>query len=433
MKSKLLLIVLGVLLISGPGFAQQKLILDLNAAREHALEHNKNMINTGYALDKAQLAVKEAIANGLPQVEGSVDYSNALGANISIRFQEDMPATEIAIKPTSNFYLTVNQLLFSGNYIVGVQIAKLSKELTRMSQQKTELEVLTNVTDAYYMVLISKETESIIGQNVENLQDLYQKTEMLVKAGVIEQTDLDQLFVQLKSLENTLSSAQRQTELAINLLRLQLGAGIDTEIELTETLDGLIEQADLENVLLGQFDLQKNVDFQLMEQQEMLSEKMINMQKSNALPMLAAFYRYTYKILKPDFDTSPKNIVGLQMNIPIFSSGLRSSKTRQAMIDLKTTQNNKSMLEDQLLTMDKQLRFNFNNAVEAFTNQKTNVEVSRRVYANLKLKYEQGLISGLDLINADNNYLRAESDYISAMMQVLNSRLQLEKLYGNIQ
>jgi len=433
MKSKLLLIVLGVLLISGPGFAQQKLILDLKAAREHALEHNKNMINTGYALDKAQLAVKEAIANGLPQVEGSVDYSNALGANISIRFQEDMPATEIAIKPTSNFYLTVNQLLFSGNYIVGVQIAKLSKELTSKSQQKTELEVLTNVTDAYYMVLISKETESIISQNVENLQDLYQKTEMLLKEGVIEQTDLDQLFVQLKSLENTLSSAQRQTELAINLLKLQLGAGIDTEIELTETLDGLIEQANLENVLLGQFDLQKNVDFQLMEQQEMLSEKMINMQKSNALPMLAAFYRYTYKILKPDFDTSPKNIIGIQMKIPIFSSGLRSSKTRQAMIDLKTTQNNKSMLEDQLLTMDKQLRFNFNNAVEAFTNQKTNVEVSRRVYANLKLKYEQGLISGLDLINADNNYLRAESDYISAMMQVLNSRLQLEKLYGNIQ
>lgn len=433
MKSKLLLIVLGVLLISGPGFAQQKLILDLKSAREHALEHNKNMINTGYALDKAQLAVKEAIAIGLPQVEGSVDYSNALGANISIRFQEDMPATEIAIKPTSNFYLTVNQLLFSGNYIVGVQIAKLSKELTSKSQQKTELEVLTNVTDAYYMVLISKETESIISQNVENLQDLYQKTEMFVKTGVIEQTDLDQLFVQLKSLENTLSSAQRQTELAINLLKLQLGAGIDTEIELTETLDGLIEQANLENVLLGQFDLQKNVDFQLMEQQEMLSEKMINMQKSNALPMLAAYYRYTYKILKPDFDTSPKNIIGIQMKIPIFSSGLRNSKTRQAMIDLKTTRNNKSMLEDQLLTMDKQLRFNFNNAVEAFTNQKTNVEVSRRVYANLKLKYEQGLISGLDLINADNNYLRAESDYISAMMQVLNSRLQLEKLYGNIQ
>ncbi|MDO8899644.1 MAG: TolC family protein, partial [Bacteroidales bacterium] len=65
--------------------------------------------------------------------------------------------------------------------------------------------------------------------------------------------------------------------------------------------------------------------------------------------------------------------------------------------------------------------------------QKANVEVSRRVYSSLKLKYEQGLISGLDLIGADNNYLRAESDYITAMMQVLSSRLQLEKLYGNIQ
>jgi len=111
---------------------------------------------------------------------------------------------------------------------------------------------------------------------------------------------------------------------------------------------------------------------------------------------------------------------------------VRVVQVKQARIDLETTQNYKSLLSDQLKIQEKQLRFNYNNALETYLNQKNNVEVSRRVYASLKLKYEQGIISGLDLITADNNYLRAETDYISAMMQVLQSGVQLQKLYGKL-
>jgi outer membrane protein len=217
------------------------------------------------------------------------------------------------------------------------------------------------------------------------------------------------------------------------MLRLQLGAGVDAEIELTESLEELIEEAGFENFVMQQFYTEQNIDYRMMQQQELISEKMLNMKRANALPTLAGFYRYTYKLLKPDFDMTPTNMVGLQLNIPIFSSGVRHYQTRQAIVDLKTTRNNMEMLNDQLLIQEKQLRFNFNNALETYNNQKSNVEVSRRVYQSLKLKYEQGMISGLDLITADNNYLRAETDYISAKMQVLNARLELEKLYGNIQ
>ncbi|MBS4060225.1 MAG: TolC family protein [Bacteroidetes bacterium] len=433
MKLKIPVFLLFFALISVNLEAQQNLILNLESARKHALDHNKNMLNADFAMEKAQLAVREAIANGLPQINASMDYSNALGAKISIRFNESMPASEIDIKPQSNFYLNVNQLIFSGNYIVGVQISKLAQNLSRLGYQKTELEVISAVTDAYYMVLISGESKAIITQNLNNLKELYKKTEALANVGIIEKTDVDQLFVQMNSLQNALSSAERQVELATNLLRLQLGASIETEIELTDNLTKLMEDAEVENMLITQFKVEDNIDFRMLQQQEFMTKKMVDMQKSNALPTLAAFYRYTYKLLKPDFDMTPTNMVGLQMNIPIFSSGVRNAQTKQALIDLKTTQNNKSLLADQLKTQEKQLRFNFNNALETFNNQKTNVEVSRRVYSSLKLKYEQGLISGLDLIGADNNYLRAESDYITAMMQVLNSRLYLEKLYGNIQ
>jgi outer membrane protein len=401
-------------------------------ARAYALEYNKTMKNSNFAIDKAQYALREAISAGLPQINASADYSNALGAKISIRFQEGMPAAEIDIKPQSNLYLNVNQLLFSGNYIVGVQLATLSKEFSNLGLEKTELDVITAVSDAYYAVLITEEMLSILEKNVENLQDLYRKSEPMVHVGVIEQTDLDQLSVQLTSLLNVRSASERQAELAKNLLRLQLGTSIDTELILLDTLEQLIEDSALENVLLNEFNPEGNIDFRMIQQQETLTRKMVDMNKANALPTLVAFYRYTHKLLKPDFDMSPPNMIGLQLNIPIFSSGQRYSQTQQAKVDLKTVENNKALVEDQLRITERQMRFNFQNALETFENQQKNIEVSRRVYLNLKLKYGQGMLSSLDLINADNNYLKAESDYINSMMQVLSTRLQLEKIYGTI-
>jgi outer membrane protein TolC len=125
-------------------------------------------------------------------------------------------------------------------------------------------------------------------------------------------------------------------------------------------------------------------------------------------------------------------MVGVQLNIPIFSSGVRSAQTKQAYLDLKTTQNNRDLVSDQLQMQEKQLRFNLTNSLETFNTQKSNIEVSRRVYNSLKLKYEQGMISGLDLITADNNYLKAETDYISSVLQSLQARLQLEKMLTTV-
>ena len=163
-----------------------------------------------------------------------------------------------------------------------------------------------------------------------------------------------------------------------------------------------------------------------------MTEKQIDLQKASYLPTISGYYSYTYKILKPAFDMSPANMVGLQMSIPVFSSGERRSKVRQAKIDLETTKNNKELLEDQLSIQYNQMRFNLISAKESFENQKENVEVSREVYKSLKTKYDQGMISSLDLINADNNYLNAESNYLSAMLEVLRAQNNLIKLKGEI-
>lgn len=420
------------MLMAGFLQAQEKLTLTLLEAKQYALQHNKTLQSSELAIDKSQEQLREAISAGLPQLAATVDYSNAMGAKMSIRFSEEMPASEIKIKPTSNLNVQLTQLLFNGNYFVGLQLAKLGKEVTAKSHEKSEQDVISQVTDAYYLVLMTHQMLELLDKNVANLRDIYTKTEAMARMGVIEKIDVDQLSVQITALQNTVKSTERQWEMAKNMLRLQLGTHADTELELTENLDNILTGQNALNASKTAFDAKYNLDFQLIEFQEKLAEKQIRLQQASYLPTLAGYYSRIEKILKPDFDMSPKNMIGLNLNIPIFTGFGTKAKVNQAKIDLETMRINKALLEDQLAIQEKQLQFNLSSARETYLNQVANLDVSRRVYSNLKLKFEQGMLSALDLITADNNYVQAETDYLTAIYQLLSAQTELDKLYGQL-
>jgi len=429
-RKQIFSLVLGFMIFGGLS-AQEKLSLDLEAAKEHALNYNRTIQNSGLAIDHSQEQLWAAIAAGLPQLNATADYSNAMGAEISIQFDENMPPSKIPIKPSSNFNLQLGQLIFNGGYIVGIQTAKLAKKLSEKNRIKTEQDVLSQVVESYYLVLISEESMKILESNVVNLDEIYKKTEPLVRVGMMEKVELDQLSVQVNSLRNTIRSAERQCEMAKNLMRVQLGVTAETELELTQTLADFLGENPVDGID-NSFVPEQNLDFQLLEVQEKITEKQIDMQKASYLPTVSGFYNYTEKILKPAFDMSPKHMIGLQMNIPVFSSGERRAKVRQAKIDLETMQNNKALMEEQLDIQFKQLQFNLRSAIESYHVQVKNVEVSREVYQNLRRKYEQGMISSLELTTADNNYLQAESQHLTAMLEVLQSQNALNTLTGKI-
>ncbi len=412
------------------GMAQENLVFDLEGAKQQAILYNKTLKNSAMAIDKAQYQLKEAIAAGLPQVSSALDYSNAMGAKLSIRFMEDAPPTEIPIKPTSNFNLQVGQLLFSGPYFVGIELAKLGQTLTEASYEKSEQEILSQVMSGYHLVLMSGELLELLNKNVANLREVYRKTEAVVRVGMMERTDLDQLEVQIAALESSVHSTERQLEMARNMMRLLLGLEPGQAFDLKGNLNQALTA--LNGTAPGEFSVDMNPDFRLMTLQEKMTQKQIKMEYAAFLPTLTSFYSRTEKILKPDFDMSPKNMIGLNLSIPIFSGGQRMARVRQARVDLETMHNTRALLADQLSVQERQLQFNLKNAGETYLNQVKNLEVARRVYHSLQLKFEQGLISGLELVTADNNYVRAETDYLSSVYQLLQARVDLDTLYGNL-
>jgi outer membrane protein TolC len=129
---------------------------------------------------------------------------------------------------------------------------------------------------------------------------------------------------------------------------------------------------------------------------------------------------------------TPKNVVGLNLSIPIFSSGQRRSRITQSKINLLMAENTKDLLSQQLEIQEKQLRYNLNNLLEQYNNQRANIDIAREIYSKMSLKYEQGVVSSLELTSANNNYLAAESDYTNTLFQLLDAEIALRKLNGNL-
>lgn len=412
--------------------AQDTITLSLNEALDYAGKHNKTLVNARYNIDKTKLKNWEITAAGLPQISSALDYTNYMGAEISFQLNEAAPAATIPFNPTSNFKVNVSQLIFNGSYFVGLQLAKLSYDASQLNYQKNETDVREQVSRAYYLVLVAERTLDILAANRSNAQNIFQKTWNLYKSGIIEKSEADKLSVMVATIENSQKAAERQLEMAYNLLRLNLGLEADQLLKLSTGLDEVSEKKKFQYAVIEPFDIQNNFDYKLILSQEQLLTKQVTFEKANYLPTIAGFYNHTEKILKPKFDMTPKNIIGLNASIPIFSSGLRKSRVGQAKINLYMINNTRELMDQQISLQERQARFNLNNLLEQYETQKRNVEISKEVFESMKLKFDQGIISSLELTSANSNYMSAEGAFTNVLFQLLDAELTLRKIKGKL-
>lgn len=398
--------------------------LTLRKAVEYAVENNKQLRSSRKDIDLYRQKVRESVSQGLPQIDGNLDYSTNFGYKMNFGEQA------IKMKDQSNVGVSVSQLIFSGQWILGIQTSKVAEKIAAQQVDITELDIRENVINTYYLILVSERNLDILRQNLENMQQVLTHTQNMYEAGTVEITDVDQIRINVGQLKNNMLATERTVEVNYNLLRLQLGMQAETPLKLTEPLENFLVSEDYIKLGVKNFEINNNAEYQLMQSQEELSKKMVGLQKWTYAPTISGTYGYNHKLLKPEFDMSPKHSAMLTMNIPIFSGLQRKAQLEQAKIELEQTTINKDYLEDQLNLSNEQYKFELKNATENYNLQKENIEVARRVLQNIQRKYEEGMVSSLDLTQANNNYLQAENDYTSACLTLLQAKTQLERLYN---
>ncbi len=432
-------------IISIAGFSQEKMSFSLKEAQDYAIKNNLNVRSASLDVEIARKKIWETTAIGLPQVIAGVSYTNnlLLATTLIPNFFQGKPDELIEVKfgtqHNANANISANQLVFNGPYIVGLQAASIFKKFSEQNLEKSEILVKEMVIQNFYLVLLSEETVKMLKANYENLSRTLFETRELYKNGFAEETDVDQLQVTVTSLENNIRSMKRQLEVSLNLLKYQMGLDQGTEIILTENLGDILLRINLDVLLTENFQINKHIDFKLMDTQEKLALLNLKKEKAEYLPSLSAFYTNQRTAMRNEFNFFNFNekwfessMLGFSFNIPIFSSGSKRSKISQKRLELEKSIITKQLLEQGLILENQQARYDFSNALEKYKSEKENVNISKKVADRMTIKYKQGVASSLELTQTNNQYLQTQGNLTTALVELLNAKVRLDKALNKL-
>lgn len=416
----------------------------LEEAIQYAMEYNLNAENARLDVDAAGERIMETAAIGLPQFNAGLNYNYNidLATTLIPDFLGD-PDDKIEVQFGTKHYatagLTGSQLIFSGEYIVGLQTARIFREFSESSRQRTEQEVRKLVMQNYYLVLLGKNTLKALRGNLLNVKSSYEETKELYLAGFLEDIDADQLEVTKINLENNVLSMERQIMASTNLLKYQMGITGEVPIQLTDSLPALVAGVDVEATLGASLDLSQNIDYQLLVQQERLAQMDMKLKRTEYLPTLSAFYNLDFTAQRDEFNFLDGNeswyrssILGLSLNLPIFSSGGRKAGVAQKRIAMEKAQNDRIFIAEGIRVEFFQSKYDFANALEKYRSDQKNLELSQKVVRVTQTKYNEGLASSLELTQVNDQYLQALSTYTASMVELLNAKIRLDQLLNQI-
>ncbi|HOI33188.1 MAG TPA: TolC family protein, partial [Bacteroidales bacterium] len=297
------------------------------------------------------------------------------------------------------------------------------------------INVIKSVSEAYFLVLATEEGILVIDSTLQITRKLAEETRLIFQNGFAEETDIDQLDLLIAELEVSKTDAETQLEIAKAYLKFHLGLQKDDKVAPKEQLTDLVENAAINALLSNNFLVNNNIDFQILKNQQELAMLQLKLEKSTYLPELSAFLNYQTQAQRQEWDFFNQQgkwfgsaIFGVNMNIPIFSSGQRASKVKQAQFDYQKTkvaeEELKTSLEIQYETTLNDLR----NALENFENTRKNKVIAEKIFRRTGIKYREGMASSLDLLNTHNQFLSSQSQFINASLQVLNMSVSLESL-----
>jgi outer membrane protein len=421
---------------------QKSYTFTLQQAIDYALEYNYSVINSGRDIEAARQKKWETTAMGLPQINAGVDYTNNFVLQKSVipaEFAGGNPGDYIEVafgtKHTMIARSTLSQLIFDGSYIVALQASKTYLKYYENAKQRTDIDIKEMVINSYGNVLLAKENIAILEKNIASLQKTLNDTKAIYANGLIEEESVEQLQITLGSLESTLNYNKRLLDITYQMLKINLGIELNETVTLTDRLEDLtIQNMDLA-FSKTEFDVNSNINFKIasnFEEQRTLEYKL---ERSKALPSLAANLNFGYTAFKDEFQFFTKNQnwfnysnLGVSLNVPIFSSLARSSRTQQAKIAVDQAKTQLSETEQKLKLQYATAKSEYEYSIADYETAKNNLRLSERIEKKQQIKFTEGLSTSFDFNDAQRQLYASQQKYLQTMITIISKKASLEKI-----
>ena len=447
MKIKPIILVLIFAIGASESVRGQALEMDLEQCLEYAYEHNQTLLNAQLEIEQQNAFVGETISEGLPQINANLELQKNIVLltqflppefDFENEFPDDEPVpAQFGTDYIGNASVGLTQLIFKGSYFVGLKAARTYKELSTKDHIKTKIDVSETVTKAYYNVLVTKELLKQLEANYNRLDTLLRETTLMYENGFAEKIDVNRVTVEKNNLETSLKNQKRLYVISYQLLKFQMGMPLDQEIAVKETI------ADLEIDYMRQLDVQasysRRIEFSRLQTQQRLQELNMKNFQVQYLPEISFFGNFGWNAGTFQFDRLMRfngnnwfnfQNFGVRATIPIFDGLYKSYKVQQTRIELEQINNNITMMKNNIDLEVQNTRTSLMNSIDNARNQEANMGLAEEVYNTTKIKYQNGVGSNLELIEADNAYVTAQANYYTALYDAFVALVDYQKALG---
>jgi len=413
----------------------------LAEAQAYAFENNYDLRNSATDVEIARKMVKQNTAIGLPQINANVDYMDYVLQPTTLLPGEffGKPGTyqPVQFGTTYNATLkgTLSQLIYSGQYLVGLQTAKAYLETSKQKNVRDKVDVRDQVAEVYIRLLVVEEGIKILDSTYLVVSRLVEEARKSFQAGVIEDIEVDQLDLNRSNLEATIAYTKNSRNNTYATLKFIMGLKDNQEIVQTDNLDTFLAQLDRDALINQQFDYNSNLDYVLLKKADYLTLMQYKLSKTTYQPTLSGFLtgstnaqRNTWNFFNTSDVWYPTVNFGISLQIPIWSSGSRKYAVDQARLNVE-----KSKVTDEKLRVGLELQVataktDFSNAYAIYENKVKGFQTALKIYEKTMEKYKQGMAGSTDLEQRYSQFLTSSGDYMQSIYGLLSQKIKLNKL-----
>ena len=332
----------------------------------------------------------------------------------------------------------MDQLIFDGSYIVGLEASKIFLKISENIYEKTTLETKKIIVNNYAAALLAGENVKLLNKNKKNLEENVSEIHQLFKNGFVEEESVEQIQLTLANINTQLKYAINLSKIIHEMLKFNLGIPVEKKVVLSSQISEIIDESNLIFENQNNFNISNNIDIKIAENNFLSESLLYKYEKSKFLPSLKAFINGSYTGNNEKFDFAKNNqkwfgssLFGLSLDIPLFSSFSKKVNSQKAKISMQQAETKLNETQYRIRMEIETALNDYQLAIENYFTEKENLGLAERIENKNQVKYFEGMVGSFELRQAQLQLYSSQSKYLSSIQNLIERKINLETLINS--
>lgn len=399
----------------------------------YALSNSINITTATIGEEIGEKEISSALSEYFPQVmaTGQLNHyleipTNIIGGNL----------IQMGQRNTSVVGAQANQAILNPGLMQASRVAKFIREGNRQTTENEKINTVVDVTKAYYDILTTEEQIKIIQENIARLKRQFDDAQVRYEVGLVDKTDYKRAQISLNNANADLKKTYEFRKFKYDYLKQLLALPFSQPIDLSDNEVDMERQVVMDTTQIPQ--IEQRIEYRQLQNLMNIQKLNTQYQRWQFLPTVGAYANYNVNFFNPNFTDLygrgfPNSSVGLTLSLPVFQGFRRNHEIRRSELQELQLEWDIIDLQNRIGSEYSAAMANYKAYLTDWKNAKENVELSEEVYNTIKLQYDEGIKTYLDLMTAETDLRTSQLNYLNALYALLASKIDVEKALGTIQ